>query len=117
MSNKPDTTTWFDGVELLDSFDDDRDLANSILEDALQEIPEDIEKLKELAAGNDTQAILHQAHMMKGVAANICAAALRKVCFEIETAAKDGDVESARALLPELEQAGLMTLDAISKGL
>jgi PAS domain S-box-containing protein len=114
---QPDAPALFNGAELLENFDGDRDFAKSILDDALNEIPEDIEKLKELAAGSDAQAIRLQAHSMKGLAANICAASLRKICFEIETAAKNGDVESARKLLPELERISLITIDAIRKGL
>jgi len=33
--------------------------------------------------------------------------------LKIETAAKDDDLKSARAFLPELEQAMLMTIEAI----
>ena len=79
----------------------------------LLEIPEDIARLKELVAGTDMRAIRYQAHTMKGLSANICAPALREISFVIETAAKDGDLESARRFLPDLEQTGLMTMDAI----
>ncbi|MHB8058754.1 MAG: response regulator [Desulfuromonadaceae bacterium] len=113
--DQPDAVTLFNGAELLENFDGDRDFAHSILDDALQEIPADIEKLKELAAGTDAQAIRLQAHSMKGLAANICAPALLKICFEIETAAQYGDVESARRLLPELERVALLTVDAVRK--
>ena len=105
----------FDGVQLLDNFDGDKDFARSILADALLEIPEDIAKLKELAAEADMQGLRHQVHTLKGMAANICAPALREISFEIETAAKDRDVESVRALLPELERMCLLTMDAIGK--
>ncbi|NTV49661.1 MAG: response regulator [Geobacteraceae bacterium] len=114
--DQPEAPTLFNGSELLENFDGDRDFARSILDDALQEIPEEIEKLKELAAGTDMHSIRHQAHSMKGLAANICAPALRKICFKIETAAKDGDVESARRLLLELERIGLLTIEDVSKG-
>ncbi len=116
LDDQPGATKLFDSAELLDNFDGDRDFARSILADALQEIPGDIEKLKELSVGTDTQAIRLQAHSMKGLAANMCAPALRKLCFEIETAAKDNDVESARRLLPELERVGFMTIDVVRNG-
>jgi hypothetical protein len=38
---------------------------------------------------------------------------LWEICFKVETAAKDGDLESARSLLPELEQTAKNTLEAI----
>jgi len=103
----------FDESELLENFDGDRDFAQSILADALLEIPVEIKSLKELSAGADTQAIRLQAHTMKGLAANMCAPVLREICFKIETAAKDDDVESVRDLLPELERTSLLTTEAI----
>jgi signal transduction histidine kinase/HPt (histidine-containing phosphotransfer) domain-containing protein len=109
----PDARPLFDEAELLDHFDGDRDFAYSILDDGLQEIPEDIETLKKLCAGADTQSIRLQAHTMKGLAANLCTPALQEISLKIETAAKDGDVASARKLLPELERTALMTMEAI----
>ena len=107
------TLIVFDVAELLGNFDGDQEFARNILTDALLEIPEDIARLKELVAGTDMRAIRYQAHTMKGLSANICAPALREISFVIETAAKDGDLESARRFLPDLEQTGLMTMDAI----
>lgn len=112
---QPVVPPLFDVAELLDNLGGDRDFTRSILTDAVQEIPQDIEKLKGLAAGDDMQSIRLQAHTMKGLAANICAPVLREICLEIETAAKDGDVKLVRELLPELERTGLMTIEAVSK--
>ena len=109
----PDAHLLFDEAELLDHFDGDRDFAYSILDDGLQEIPEDIETLKKLCLGADTQTIRLQAHTMKGLAANLCTPALQEISLKIETAAKDGDMESTRELLPELERTALMTMEAI----
>jgi PAS domain S-box-containing protein len=103
----------FDAVQLLDNLGGDRDFAQSILTEAVEEIPQDIKKLKELAAGSDTHNIRLQAHTMMGVAANICAAALQKICLEIETAAKDGDVERVQELLPEMERTAVVTIDSV----
>ncbi len=112
---QPTHLPLFDAVQLLDNIGGDRDFAQSILTEAVEEIPHDIKRLKELAAGTDTHNIRLQAHTMKGVAANICAAQLRKICLEIEAAAKDGDVKFVRDLLPELERTGVMTIEAVSK--
>jgi HPt (histidine-containing phosphotransfer) domain-containing protein len=110
---QPEQHSLLDPVQLLDNLGGDRDFACSILSDALLELLEDIERLKKIAAGTDTKAIHLQAHMMKGLAANICAAALQKICLEIETAAKDGDVERVQELLPEMERTAVVTLDSV----
>lgn len=103
----------FDATELLSNFDDDREFAESILNDALQELPEDLKTLCELAVGDDSLAVRHHAHTVKGLAANICTPALRDICFKIETAAHDGDMESVRKLIPDLERVVLITTEAV----
>jgi hypothetical protein len=47
------------------------------------------------------------------MAANLCTPALHEICLQIESAAKGGELESARALLSELEQTTKTTLEAI----
>ncbi|MEI6704561.1 MAG: response regulator, partial [Deltaproteobacteria bacterium] len=103
----------FDEAELLVNYDGYNDLAESVLDEALQKIPEKINVLKELAKGTDTHAFRLQAHRIKGLAAIICAPALREIADKIETAAINGDVESAQMLFPELELKALLTMEAI----
>ena len=107
------TLSLFDKAELLDNFDGDADIIKSILNDALTIIPKDVESLQEFCRGGDIQAIRQQAHNIKGMAANLRTPALRDIAYKIETAAKIGDVASARELLPELERTTRMTLEAI----
>jgi len=104
----------FDKSALLENFDDDEEFAQSILADALTEIPKELEKLQAVCAGDDIMAIQHHAHTIKGMAANLCTPELRDICLKLETAAKGGDLESALALLSELEQIARMTQEAIS---
>ncbi len=103
----------FDKAELLYNFDGDVDFAQSILQDALTEIPKYVESLQECCQGEDMQAIRFQAHTIKGIAANLCTPALRDIAYKMETASKNGDVASARELLPQLEQTARMTIEAI----
>lgn len=103
----------FDVVELLDNFDGDREFAVSILGEALQELPNEVKMLGELAQNDDARPIRHQAHTMKGLAANICTPALKKICHDIEIAADEGQLASVRKLLPELERTAMLTAEAI----
>jgi len=103
----------FDEAELLDNLDCDVDIARSILNDALTEIPAVVDELRELSKGENSQAIRIKAHDIKGMAANLRTPALREIAYKIETAAKNGDVASAKALLPELEETTRITLEAI----
>ncbi len=108
-----DVPMLFDRADMLDRLDNDHAFVQMILEEMLLELPQQLQELRELCLGGDATAIRLQAHTMKGLAANVSTAVLREICFEIEKAAKEGDVESARVLLPELERATLMTIEAI----
>ena len=103
----------FNVSELLEKFDGDQEITQSILADALTEIPKDIELLKKQCQEEDLQGIRIQAHAIKGMAANLCTPALRDIALKIETAAKNGEMSSVRELLPEMEQTMRITLDAI----
>lgn len=103
----------FDRAELLDNFGGDESLAQSILNQALPEIEKDVEKLREACSNADMQAVGRCAHSTKGMASNLCAPALEGVCRKIEHAIMDGDLETARSCMPELEQTALMTLKVI----
>ena len=104
----------FDRADMLDRLDNDHTFVQTILEESLLELPQLLQQLRVLCQGDDAITIRRQAHTMKGLAANISTSALREICFKIETAAKNGDVESARTLMPELEQTTLITMEAIS---
>jgi HPt (histidine-containing phosphotransfer) domain-containing protein len=99
--------------QLLRNLDDDEDFANSLLNDALTEIPKDVEKLEESCQGDDIRAIQMQAHTIKGMSANLCTPALQEIAKKMEIAAKCGDLESAREILPELVSTARMTIEAI----
>ena len=105
----------FDETELLDNFDYDVDFAKSILADAITEIPKDVIQLHEFCLGGTVQAVHHQAHTIKGMAANLCTPALREIALKIEMAAKEGDLKSSCGLLPELEQTAQSTISAINR--
>ena len=117
LNNPSETVLLFDEAELISVFDDDRDFAESILSDALLELPEDLKLLGQLAAEDDTQAISIQAHTMKGLAANICTPALKEICYEIETAALGNDMATVRRLQPELGRITTLTIEAVRKSL
>ena len=105
----------FNKADMLSRLDNDPVFAGSILEESLFELPNMLEELTELCKGDDAVTIRRKAHTMKGFAAIISTEALREICGNIETAAKDGNLETARELLPDLEQTVIMTIEAIRK--
>jgi CheY-like chemotaxis protein/HPt (histidine-containing phosphotransfer) domain-containing protein len=107
----------FNEADLSERLDNDQDFIRMILDESLQELPTRFEELREQLQGDDTITIRHQAHTLKGVAANISAEALRDICFKIESAVKEGGagLEAARELLPNLERTVAKTILAIGK--
>ncbi len=103
----------FDKEQLLDDIGGDDELVQKVLDCAALEIPKEVEKLRVCCAGSDTEAIRVQAHGIKSIAADIYATNLRDICAHVEAAGKEGNLEHARALLHELEQVALMTVEAL----
>jgi PAS domain S-box-containing protein len=114
--NNSNALPLFDEATLLERLDNDREFTRIILEESLRELPVLLEELRKRLQSDDALAIRHQAHTLKGMAANISAEALRDICSHIETVTKDGnDVESARKLLPKLEKTIALTIEAIGR--
>lgn len=109
----PGEALLFDEADMLDRLDNDHVFVQMILGEAILELPKLLQELRELCRNDDAATIRRQAHTIKGMAANISTPALREICRGIETAAKGGDVASAREFLPELERTALMTIEAI----
>jgi HPt (histidine-containing phosphotransfer) domain-containing protein len=104
----------FDEADLLERLDDDREFAQTILEESLGEIPRFLTDIQSLCLGTDSTALRSQAHTLKGMAANIGTPRLKDVAMRIENAAKEERIDLAIEMLPELEKVTQLTIDAIS---
>ncbi|MBF0211815.1 MAG: response regulator [Desulfamplus sp.] len=93
----------FDIKGLLSRFMGNENIVRSVATGFLEDIPTQIEALKSYLKAADANAVLRQSHSIKGAAANLGGERLRNKSFEIEKEARDGNLESANALMPELE--------------
>jgi signal transduction histidine kinase/FixJ family two-component response regulator/HPt (histidine-containing phosphotransfer) domain-containing protein len=109
--------TLFNWEELLSNFEGDREFVQSILNDALTEIPRSVASLREQCTVGDPEEICLLSHTIKGMAAYLCTPALRDLALDLETAARGGDLEGAREILPELERFASLTVGAIGASL
>jgi HPt (histidine-containing phosphotransfer) domain-containing protein len=82
----------------------DGELAHSVVEGFLRDIPRQIDSLRELLAAGDRPAAERKAHSIKGASANVGGEAMRAVAFEMEKEAEAGRLEAAAARLPRLEE-------------
>lgn len=89
--------------DFLDLLMGDEELADSLLKLFVTNTEADLAKLKAAIAGGDAEQVRSAAHFIKGAAANLCAVAINATAYEIEQAARRGDVAGAAALLAKLD--------------
>ena len=107
----------FDRTALLERLMGDEELVRTVQNMFLETIPGQIELLRGCLEAGDTPGAERQAHSIRGAAANVSGEALRAVAFEMETAAKAGDLAAATARLADLQAAFNRLKDAMRQGM
>ncbi len=102
-SEEGETAPVFDKAAFLERMMDDEDLARTVAMGFLGDIPRQIESLKAYLGAGDASGSERQAHTIKGASANVGGEALREVAFDMEKAAKAGNLDLIRNRVPELE--------------
>jgi len=97
-------TEIFDAQLLVDRLMGDEELAQTILDEFLDDVPCQIASLKENLTQGDADPVCRQAHTLKGGAANVGATALWSIASDMETAGRKEDLAKVSSLVPELEQ-------------
>ena len=106
----PEFVLVFDRAGMMARLMDDEDLARMVVEGFLEDIPRQIEALKGYLETGDAPGAERQAHTIKGASANVGGERLREVAFEMEKAARAGDLIAAAGRLAELNtQFGLLS--------
>ena len=95
----------FDRAGMMARLMDDEDLARTVTEGFLDDIPRQIEALRGYLEAGDAPGAERQAHTIKGASANVGGEALRAVAFEMEKAGKAGDLDAVEARMADLESA------------
>ncbi|MCX6081860.1 MAG: PAS domain S-box protein [Chloroflexi bacterium] len=94
----------FDRAGVMDRLMGDEELARIVYAGFLEDIPKQIQALKNYLDNEDAVSVERQAHTIKGAASNIGGEALRAVAFEMEKRGKVGDLPAVREQLDELER-------------
>jgi HPt (histidine-containing phosphotransfer) domain-containing protein len=97
-------TPVFDRKSFLDRMMGDREMAEKIVEVFLDDIPKQLESLKQALDACDPETFQRVVHSIKGAAANVSGEALRELAAEVEKACKEGKFDSVSSRGPELEQ-------------
>jgi PAS domain S-box-containing protein len=93
----------FDRAGLLTRLMEDEDLARTVADGFLNDIPRQIETLRGYLSTGNTAGAERQAHTIKGASANVGGEALGAKAFEMEKAARAGDLAAVRAGMADLE--------------
>jgi CheY-like chemotaxis protein/HPt (histidine-containing phosphotransfer) domain-containing protein len=93
----------FDRAGMMARMMDDEVLAKEVVEAFLNDIPRQIRTLQGCLEAADAPGTERQAHTIKGACANVGGEALRAVAFEMEKAARAGDLDAINARMTELK--------------
>jgi PAS domain S-box-containing protein len=96
-------TPVFDRAATVARLMGDEDLARTVIEGFLEDVPKQIEALRSYIAAGDIEGSVRQAHTIKGASANVGGETLRAAAVEMEKAAKAGDLADVMSRLPDLE--------------
>ena len=94
----------FDEGAFLGRLMGDRKLAGIVLRGFLQDVPSQLENLRQRLQNADSLGTRSQAHMLKGAAATVAADDLRAIALAMEQAGRAGEMDRCRQLLPQVAE-------------
>ena len=100
--NAPDAAEVFDRTVILERLMGDEELADSILQGFLADMPMQIEALRGYLEAGDAAEAERQAHQIKGASANVGSETLLALAFQMEKAGKAGDLEGIKSRMHDL---------------
>lgn len=98
------TALVFDQATFIDRMMGDKDLADTVLQAFLDDLPYQIESLKGSIEQGDLFSARRKSHGIKGAAGNVNGEAMRQVALEMEKACQAEDSDQARVLISELDR-------------
>lgn len=93
----------FDKENMLDRLMNDEELAGKVIGGFLEDMPRQIIALKTYLVNGNVLDAGRQAHTIKGACANVGGEVLRDVAFEMEKAARSGDLDAVKSRMADLE--------------
>jgi HPt (histidine-containing phosphotransfer) domain-containing protein len=91
----------FNREELLDRLSGDEETITIIVSVFIEDVSSQAEELRNAIESEQLKKIEQIAHRIKGSSANISAGAINKICFQIESLAKNNDLSTIKSIFPE----------------
>jgi two-component system sensor histidine kinase/response regulator len=106
------TNTIFDWDGLLHRLMGDEELAKEIIDDFLNQIPDNLFAVKEALNNKDMILVQREAHIIKGASGNVGALALQEIAAQIEVAGEANDLIGAESFVEKLvEQLEILKIE------
>jgi len=97
------TNTIFDWDGLLHRLMGDEDLAKEIINDYLNQIPDNLLGVKKALEHEDLSLVQREAHIIKGASGNVGALSLQDIAEKIEVACEEKDLVKVGSFVSELD--------------
>jgi CheY-like chemotaxis protein len=88
----------------VEEFEGDKEFLMEVMEGFLRNVRAQIETIHQAISNGDAEVVWEEAHSIKGGAANLTAAKLSKIAFELEKVGKSGTLEEAGEVLERLKK-------------
>ena len=93
----------YDHDAFMDRIMHDQKIMAIVLDGFLRDMPQQVQKLKELILYGDCIAAGRQSHLIKGAAANVGGESLRAICLLLEIAGSEGRLDEMKQKISDLE--------------
>ncbi len=103
LTNQEEKLAVFDRMAFMNRVMDDEELARVVLNGFLDEMPDEIARLKQHIAAGDARLVEQQAHKIKGASATVGCEAFRAIAWTMEQAGKAGDLDAAKVRVTDLD--------------
>jgi len=93
----------FDSSKALEIVDGDKDLFQEIAKMFLENLPHDLEKIRDAITNNDAHMLEQAAHSLKGAVGNFSAKLSFEAAYRLERLGKENKMAEAQEAFKELE--------------
>lgn len=111
----PDNLDTLDVGSTLERLKGDRDFLLTLFGVFVEDLPNKLDALQQAAESGALEDLLRTAHSLKGACATIGAPAMREAAMDIEAAAREGDIETAKNKLPAIAELSRTLLDKLQQ--
>jgi CheY-like chemotaxis protein/HPt (histidine-containing phosphotransfer) domain-containing protein len=111
--SEDEKTSVFNAAEILERLEGDKDIVEIVCNGFLEDIPLQIQILKENIKIEDMEVVTRQAHTIKGASANIGGYFLCEVACSMEKSGKAGDLDAIKKRVGQLEKEFYRLKDAM----